>query len=274
MSSRAAAGGPVEDGAVGGGPVGGGPLEGGAVEGGAARTRGDTGVVIAAAGSGARFGAKKQFLLLGGRPILHFSLDVLALLGDVVRVAVTFPLDDLAAGRRLVEAWREGLRSAGRTPPEVTPVAGGGRRQDSVVEGLRVLRDEAPFVLVHDAARPLVRAEDVLRVLDAIRRLGAAAIGTPVTDSMKRVKEGRIVESLPREEVWAVQTPQGAVLEILLDAYERAGDREMTDEASALALANVPVALVEGSRENLKITLPADVAAAERILAARAGRGG
>jgi 2-C-methyl-D-erythritol 4-phosphate cytidylyltransferase len=229
----------------------------------------DTGVVIAAAGAGRRFGGAKQFLRLAGRPALHYSLDAFAALQDVVRMAVVAAPPDVEEARRLVAEWEASWTGPRR--PAAAVVAGGARRQDSVLEGLRALGGSATFVLVHDAARPLIRAEDARRVLDAVKARGAAAIGTPSHDSVKRARAGAIVEELPREEVWTVQTPQGARLDALKAAYEMGAGADWTDEASALRAAGVAVALVEGPRENLKITRPGEEVLAEAILVARRG---
>jgi 2-C-methyl-D-erythritol 4-phosphate cytidylyltransferase len=243
----------------------------------------DSGVVIAAAGAGRRFGGAKQFLSLAGRPALHHSLDAFSALEDVARIAVVVGSAEIEEARALVAQW-DASREGGRKPA-ILVVPGGARRQDSVLEGLRALsrsHDAAParshdpaaagpvtFVLVHDAARPLILAADVRRVLDAVKARGAAAIGTPSHDSVKRARDGVIVEDLPREEVWTVQTPQGARLDVLEAAYVKGSATDWTDEASALRAAGVPVTIVEGSRENLKITRPGDEALAEAILLAR-----
>ncbi len=225
----------------------------------------DTGVVLAAAGSGSRFGSRKQFGSLADRPILHYSLDVFAAVRDIAEVVVVCPPGEIDVGERLVDAWRE---EGGR--PTIAVIAGGRRRQDSVLRGVEAL-EGSRYVLVHDAARPLVRPREVEDLLAAIRETGAAVIGTPCFDSVKRVAGGKIVEEIPREQVWTVQTPQGAEIECLREAYARVGgDGDWTDEASLLRAAGVPLSLVEGSRENIKITSPGDEVLAEAILRARA----
>lgn len=237
---------------------------------------GDTGVVLAAAGSGRRFGGKKQLAELLGRPLIWYSLEAFARVESVSAIALVVPAEDLETGREILLGWEEERRrgaGAEARALEAAVVPGGRRRQDSVLEGLRALRGRVELAAVHDAARPLVLPEEISAAVEAARRAGAAAVGTPVTDSVKRVRDGRIAEGLPREEVWAVQTPQVAVLERLIEAYERAPEKEFTDEASALEAAGSAVLVVEGSPENLKVTRPSDLAAAERILRARgAGR--
>ena len=225
----------------------------------------DAGVVIAAAGSGRRFRGRKQFLVLADRPVLHHSLDAFAAVADVAEIVVVVPEEDLSVGEELVNAWKEG-----RTDLDVRVTAGGPRRQDSVLLGIEAL-ELSRYVLVHDAARPLLLPSDVEKLLAVIRKTGAAVIGYPSADSLKRVVDDTIVDEIDRGQVWAVQTPQGAEIERLRRAYAEVGeDREWTDEASLLRAAGVQVTPVEGSRGNMKITSPGDEREAEAILRARA----
>ena len=226
---------------------------------------GTVGVVVAAAGVGRRFGSAKQHLELGGRPLVHHSMDAFAIEG-VARLVLAVREEDVSVFRELAGAWSS---SRGSRAPEVDVVSGGARRRDSVLRGLEALRGHAEWVLVHDAARPLVTPEDVRQVIEAARRHGAAAIGTPAQDSMKRVREGTIVDEIPRDEVWTVQTPQGARLDDLIAAYSKDPGTDWTDEAYALRAMGIPVTVVEGSPENLKITRPGDEAMAERIIEGR-----
>lgn len=228
----------------------------------------DTGVVIAAAGSGSRFGRRKQFLSLGGRPILHCSLDAFAAVRDVAELIVVCPAVALDRAQRIVDRWREGDPRRRVEGPTIRVIAGGPRRQDSVFLGLEALQ-ASRYVLVHDAARPLVRPGDVESLLDAVRETGAAAIGTPCSDSLKHVEDGLIQGEVDRTRIWAVQTPQGAEIERLRRAYAAVGARaEWTDEASLLRAAGVAVTPVEGWRGNMKVTTPGDQLLAEGILRA------
>ena len=229
----------------------------------------DFGAVIAAAGSGSRFGGRKQFLQLAGRPILCYSLDTFADVPDVCQLVVVSSREDQEEARRVVAEWRSLRAGKGERRVPVAIVEGGARRQDSVRKGLDALDPSTRYVLVHDAARPLILNDDVLRVVAAAREHGAAALGTPCHDSVKRVKGSVIVEELPRGDVWTVQTPQAALVEALRQAYDAGVGTELTDEASALRACSVPVAVVEGSRENIKITRPGDERLAARILEAR-----
>ncbi|MBI4606895.1 MAG: 2-C-methyl-D-erythritol 4-phosphate cytidylyltransferase [Planctomycetes bacterium] len=231
------------------------------------------GVVLAAAGAGRRFGGKKQLLVVAGRDVLSWSLDAFAEVEDVAQIVVAAAAGDVQQVRHVAVGWTFSATREGKRTVRVDVVPGGARRQDSVLEGLRALGPGIGCVLVHDAARPLIQATDVRRVIAAVRAHGAAALGTPCHDSVKRSRDGEIVEELDREEVWTVQTPQGGRLADLVAAYERAGTVDLTDESSALRALGVRVALVEGPRENLKITRPGDDALAELLLEARCRRG-
>ncbi|MBI4584170.1 MAG: 2-C-methyl-D-erythritol 4-phosphate cytidylyltransferase [Planctomycetes bacterium] len=231
----------------------------------------DVGVVIAAAGSGSRFGEKKQFLLLGGKPLLLHSLETFLHVAEVAEIAIVAPAEDAGRVGELARVCQRAGAVAGGPYPRVRVVAGGARRQDSVERGLEALGPACRWALVHDAARPLIRVEEVERLIAVLRQRGAAVIGHPATDSVKEEKDGLILRNLPRQRVWLVQTPQAAAVEALRRAAAEARRRgvEGTDEASLLELAGVPVALVEGSRDNIKVTYPEDLALAEFLLSRR-----
>ena len=150
-------------------------------------------------------------------------------------------------------------------------VAGGAERQDSVRAGVDALPPEFDWVAVHDAARALVRPEAVSRVVAAAARSGAAILGAPVRDTLKRVSEGRIVETPDRSAFWAAQTPQVFRVELLREALAKAeaAGYQGTDDAALVERLGVPVHVVEGDPDNLKLTHPEDLAMAERILVAR-----
>lgn len=229
------------------------------------------GVVLAAAGDGKRFGRRKQYLDLAGRPLVEYSLEVFSALRAVRRLVLVAPSGDLPAMDRIVRSWSRRERHTRRAGDvELAVVAGGTSRQESVQNGLRSLSGFVRWALVHDAARPLVLPADVERVMEAIRVHGAAALGYPVTDSVKEESGGWVRRGLDREHVWQVQTPQGGVVDELLRAYEALSPGEVrTDEVALLEGAGVSVKLVLGSRENMKVTLPGDEELAEYLLARR-----
>jgi len=225
--------------------------------------------ILVAAGRGERMGAgrPKAFLSLGGEPLLLKSARPFEAATSVGTIVAVVPATDEEAARQLLAPLRK----------IVAVVAGGERRQDSVLAGLR----QAPagfdgIVLVHDAARPFVKAALIDAVIDAAARTGAALPVLPLVDTLKRVREGRVVETLDRAELGAAQTPQGFRMDLLVDAYEQAfRDRvTLSDEAVAVERIGRPVAVVPGSALNRKITTPEDLAWAEEILASpRVGAG-
>ncbi|MBN1441829.1 MAG: 2-C-methyl-D-erythritol 4-phosphate cytidylyltransferase [Planctomycetes bacterium] len=232
-------------------------------------TRAAFGAILPAAGTGKRFGARKQFLDLAGRPMLHFSLDCLTSLEGVVEIVVACPPDGVETTLRLADEWR--ARSGAADRLRLGVVEGGARRQDSVRRGLEALGPQVRWVLVHDAARPLVRREDVAELMEAVCACGAAVLGHPVTDSVKEEAGGVIRRGLDRDHIWQVQTPQAAARHLLERAYrELPAESAFTDEVSLLEGIGIHPRLVLGSRDNIKVTLPGDLELAEFLLRRRA----
>ena len=216
--------------------------------------------IIAAGGRGARLGgdSPKQFLFLGGRPILQRSVDAFVLSDRITDVVVALPHD-------LVGSAPDYLR--GRSKP-VEIVEGGARRQDSVANAFALVAGRADVVVIHDAARPLVSADLIRRVVDAAVEFGAAIAALPATDTVKRGDADRvIVETLPRGEIFLAQTPQAFRVGVLRDALAQAtAVAEATDEAALAERAGHRVRLVDGDPRNMKITTADDLATAERLL--------
>jgi 2-C-methyl-D-erythritol 4-phosphate cytidylyltransferase len=217
--------------------------------------------LILAAGSGERFGAgaPKAFVELAGRPLVQWSVDALRAVAEIERIVVAMPPGVAApAGVSAVEGGSvrsESVRLA-------LAAAGAGRNQD--------------LVLVHDAARPLLTADlaaATIRALEADESIDAAIAAVPMTDTVKRVRDGVVSETLERSELWAVQTPQvfrRAALERALDVPEEVL-AQATDDAWLVERAGGRVGVVKASRENLKVTTPLDLALAEMLLASRTG---
>jgi 2-C-methyl-D-erythritol 4-phosphate cytidylyltransferase len=219
--------------------------------------------ILVAAGRGERMGGPrpKAFLPLAGEPLLLRSARAFDTAPSVGSLVAVVPAADVDAARRLLRGLRRLL----------AVVAGGERRQDSVLAGLK----QAPagfdgIVLVHDAARPFVDEALIEAVVAAALEAGAALPVLPLVDTIKRLREDRVVETLDRAELGAAQTPQGFRMALLTRAYEQAfRDQVMlTDEASAVERTGAAVAVVPGSARNRKITTPEDLAWAEDLLAA------
>jgi 2-C-methyl-D-erythritol 4-phosphate cytidylyltransferase len=224
----------------------------------------DVWVVVPAGGRGVRMGRKKQDIRVGTRPLLRWTLDVLEATGEVEGVVVAVPAED-------VQAWRRRLRACRKVR---AVVAGGTERQESVARGLAAVPSRAPWILVHDGARPCITPELVRRVVEAARTHGAAIAALPVAETLKRGAEGWVKETVPRDGLWAIQTPQGFRAELLREAHRRATADGIlgTDDAALVERLGAPVRLVPGLPGNVKITRPEDLPLARRLLAQPGGR--
>jgi 2-C-methyl-D-erythritol 4-phosphate cytidylyltransferase len=214
--------------------------------------------MIVAAGSSQRMrGVDKLFALLGGRPVLAHSVAVFASHPTIDETVIVTSAANEGATRALVA----------ELAPRARVVLGGARRRDSVRAGLEALLD-CEYVVVHDAARPLVTAALIDAALEGAREVGAALCAVPITDTVKRSEpSGRVSSTVTREGLWLAQTPQAFRTELLLRAH-RTIELDVTDDAALIELLGEPVKLVMGSSRNLKITQPGDLALARALLAA------
>lgn len=215
--------------------------------------------IIVAGGSGTRFGAElpKQFLELGGRPVLMRTISAFG--GGFSDVIVTLPEGQMAL-------WRELCERYGFAVPHRV-VAGGETRWHSVKNALDSIGDisDVDIIAVHDGVRPLVTAEVIGRTVEAARRDGAAIPVVMLNDSVRQVEKGAS-HALDRSTLRAVQTPQVFDARVLMAAYGQPFESTFTDDASVVERAGHSVTLVEGDPQNLKITRPMDLALAEYLL--------
>jgi 2-C-methyl-D-erythritol 4-phosphate cytidylyltransferase / 2-C-methyl-D-erythritol 2,4-cyclodiphosphate synthase len=229
--------------------------------------------VIVAAGSSRRMaGVDKLLAAVAGRPLIAWTVEAIASASSVRRIVVVTSPDR-------VGEWRDApwLRAVDRV---VAVVAGGSTRQVSVANGVRRLAELDPDggarpVLVHDGARPLASPALVDAVAAAVEAHGAALPVLPVAETLKRVEDGRVVETVDRATLAAAQTPQGARRELLLrawDTFPPEGAREFTDEAALLEACRIPVHAIPGDPTNLKVTLPDDLHRVEMALGTGAPR--
>ena len=215
--------------------------------------------LVVAGGRGSRLGADlpKQYLPLGGRPVLRHSIETFLAHPAVDGVQVVIHADDRA---------RYDTAVTGLSLP--TPLIGGATRQASVLAGLKGMAAMAPDrVLIHDAARPFVGNGVIDGVLAALDDNVGAIAALPQTDSLKRGEDGRIIEAVDRTVLWRAQTPQAFRYADILAAHRAAEGAEHTDDAAVAAAAGFAVALVDGDEDNFKITSPNDLVRAERLLA-------
>lgn len=233
-------------------------------------TGGAADAIIVAAGASSRMGGiDKLAAPLLGRSVLAWTIEAIAAAPAVGRIVLVVPADRLAA-------W-----PVDRGPKVVAVVAGGGRRQASVAAGLAALDgfdagdpSAGPtdrVVLIHDGARPLVPTALVGTIVDAASTHGAAIPVVPVTETLKRVVDGRLDGTVDRTWLAVAQTPQAARRSLLRAAFEQYppdGPAEFTDEAALLEACRIPVHAVPGDPVNLKLTVPGDLTRAEALLAA------
>lgn len=226
--------------------------------------------IVLAAGRGTRMGTKvqKQFLDLGGYPVLYYSLKAFEESRVDEVILVTGQQDVEYCKKEIVEKYGFAKVSA------VT--AGGAQRYHSVYEGLKCVRETAKIVLIHDGARPFLDDGIIDRAIDAAARYGACAVGMPSKDTVKIADEDGFAASTPeRSLVWTIQTPQAFSRELILSAYRAMmADEELqqgiTDDAMVVERFTLnPVRLAEGSYENIKVTTPEDMEIAEAILKRR-----
>jgi 2-C-methyl-D-erythritol 4-phosphate cytidylyltransferase len=218
--------------------------------------------ILVAAGRGERMGSPrpKAFLALGREPLLVRAATAFENAPSVSDLVAVVPAEEIANAQRILGSLAK-LRAV---------VAGGMRRQDSVLEGMKqVPPGFSGVVLVHDAARPFVEPALIESVARAADEHGAALPVLPLVDTVKRVREDRVTGTLDRSELGAAQTPQGFRFALLVQAYEAAfRDRlTITDEAMAVERLGAPVVAVPGSARNRKLTTPDDLTWAESILA-------
>ncbi len=208
--------------------------------------------ILVAAGSSSRFGGDvpKQFTTIAGKPVIRHAAESL-----LAHISVLQPVGDAGP----IAAALHGL-------PVLPAVPGGATRQGSVNAGLHALVPHVPdVVLVHDAARPFVPAATIPALLAALRSHDGAIPAVPVADTLKRVRSGRIVGTVPRDGLFRAQTPQ-AFRYHLLRALHATGESGATDDASLLESAGHPVAIVPGSDDNVKLTYQEDIVRLQRAL--------
>jgi 2-C-methyl-D-erythritol 4-phosphate cytidylyltransferase len=222
------------------------------------------GAVIVAAGRGTRFGGPKQLIEIAGRPMLAWSFETFATMPEIGAIVVVTERE-----------WLDTVKDVTRVflaQCELAVVGGGATRQASVRCGLEALSSRYDAVLVHDGARPLVRADDVRTGMREVRPGRAAVLAAPVVDTIKVVDpQTMLVErTLDRRTLWAAQTPQFAMRAELVRAHDAASAAalEATDDVALLEAIGIEVAIVPASAQNFKVTHPDDAARAEVLLRA------
>lgn len=214
--------------------------------------------LIMAAGRGSRLPADlpKQYLPLAGKPVLRHTVDAFLDHPEVDGVAVVISPDDAM----LAEAALGDL-------PDVTRIAGGDSRQESVLNGLHALQGDAPDkVLIHDAARPFVTAEVISGVITALQDHDAALPCVSVTDTLKRGKDGMVADTVDRASLFHAQTPQGFRFSTILPAHQAAIGENHTDDIAIAEQAGIQAVITDGHPDNFKITTAPDLLRARQMV--------
>lgn len=232
--------------------------------------KGRVGAVIVGAGGGKRLGGvEKAFLPVLGRPLMAYAVEAFQSTLEVTHICLVVAADSVARTKALVRDEQWGNVSA--------VVAGGAERPDSVLAGLAAVAP-CEWVLIHDAARPLVTPELIRRTLNAATVTGAALAATPVRDTLKRAgqhgESSLVHATVDRSALWSAQTPQVFRWDWIRAAFDAAGEgaAQFTDDASLVEQLGHPVELIDAGIANLKVTLPGDVELVEALLQARQAR--
>ena len=216
-------------------------------------------VIIVAAGKGKRTGRNipKAFLKIKGKPLLFYSIEKFK---NFSRVIAVLP-------RGYVKEWRKKLKVL---YPEIfiEVVCGGEERQDSVWNALQKIEDDNEIVLIHDVARPFVSEKLIMEIVEKTEKYGACIPVMRIPDTIKKIIGEKVEKTLNRDEIFAVQTPQGFRASIIKRAYRRAKEKNYigTDDSFLVEKTGIDVWCIEGERLNFKITYPEDITLSETIV--------
>jgi 2-C-methyl-D-erythritol 4-phosphate cytidylyltransferase len=223
--------------------------------------------IIPAAGSGTRMPGplSKQYLSIGGKPILVRTLEVFALSPEIDEIILVAPRKDIPAVRQMILGSPAMSKIRHLLP-------GGRQRQDSVRNGLSAVAEDADIVLIHDAVRPMISADLIRRTVQETKQHGAVTVGMPVKDTIKQVdRKGWIVDTLERQFLWITQTPQAFRRSVILEAHRRAEEERFygTDDAGLVERMGMRVRMISASYGNIKITTPEDLLLADILIRER-----
>jgi 2-C-methyl-D-erythritol 4-phosphate cytidylyltransferase len=222
--------------------------------------------IIVAAGKGVRMGSakRKQYLLVAGRPILYHTLRQFDACTSVDHICLVVPKQDLGY-------CYEKVTKPAKLKKPVKLIPGGLERQQSVFRGLEALDNKKGLVAIHDGVRPLIETSIIEACILNASENGACVPGIPVIDTIKRTNQkGMITSTVQRKNLWSIQTPQVFEYRIIMEAHHRAIKDAFkgTDDASLVERLGYPVAIVNGSKSNIKVTTEEDLFIASKLLAA------
>jgi 2-C-methyl-D-erythritol 4-phosphate cytidylyltransferase len=220
-------------------------------------------IIVPVAGKGKRFGGEipKQFYTLANQPILLHTLEKI-ITSPLIRGGV------IVCGEHDIKFLEDLLFPVNGLKDKFNIVTGGKRRQDSVYNGFQSISENTEIVIIHDGVRPFISHDLIERCITSAEKSGACITAIPVSDTIKKVKEGKIVTTIDRKDLFQAQTPQAFKYEILAESFNKAKDKNLhfTDEAALVEWAGYEVYIVQGEKENIKITTQNDLLIAEKIL--------
>lgn len=220
-----------------------------------------TAIILAAGKSKRMGGVDKAFLSLVNKPMLAWSLIAFERCPQIDRIVLVVRKDQLVASKAVVKMF--GISKLHAIVP------GGAKRDESVASGIAACDIDTREVVIHDAARPLITSDTIAEVVKAVKRAPAVTLGRPMTDTVKRCLKGTTVtETVDRDKLWVVQTPQAFQMKELRQARKAlaAAKQEVTDDCQAFELAGIPVKIVENLKPNFKITTVEDLQIAGALL--------
>ena len=215
--------------------------------------------ILLAAGSGQRFGSTKQFYPFRGRPLFLYALESFEQNKHINDIVLVVPRQKTEYTKKILKALK--LRKVHDI------VTGGRRRQDSVLRGLESIHGSSGIIVIHDGVRPIVSQRLINKGIRLCSRNKAVIFGTRASDTIKFVKNNLAKKTVPRDNLYFIQTPQFFELNLLRNAYEKADlSFEYTDDAAILESLNIPVHIYQGDRLNIKITSRGDLNILDHML--------
>ena len=219
--------------------------------------------IIPAAGSGVRFGDKKQFKVINGQPLIYHTLKPFLESSIINEVIVVASEQDMGLVKKIILSLKPSKN--------ILVVTGSSTRQGSIKNALKSINKKTNVICIHDAVRPFITKKLISRLIKSLQGNDSIIVGKKSTDTLKHVVNSLVEKTLNREEVWSVQTPQVFHKEVLLDAYEKASNENLigTDDAALLEKAGYKVKIIEDNSINFKITTKEDWTIAQALFSKR-----
>jgi len=220
--------------------------------------------ILTAAGSGRRMNSpkKKQFIEIGDKPIILHTLETFVKAQVFEQIIITCPVSDIDFLQELLFTFYD------YDDKVISIIAGGKRRQDSVYNALQILDDNTEIVSIHDSVRPFVKISEILESIDLAKQHGAVTLAHPVKNTIKEVKDSKVIRTLDRDLLWEIYTPQTFTFAEIKKAHRLAKEEDISvrDDAELIEKMGQPVYILKGTSLNIKITDPFDLILAELLI--------